>query len=308
MSWKMAGKAKDILCGRNSEPITTTEKLLMLVIADYHNEEDGFAWPSVATLAEKCLSSVRTIQASIKHLQECGLLRVEEIRGERSRYYLLEDTPANSSGVQPIADQGVQPSVKNDGCIYNEPKGESIEAAVIAELPLPKPKKKEKVKVFKNRRSARSPNDFPDTVHDWSESHPGHATVSDMPRADVGAVWTDKIIQEFWKEFRKSFRRVVGKSPGNLFGKSLEAVRAAIERHGSDLLEKTSNKWLAQLSERDIRYMHDNPHAMGFTLHIDEWVEEFQVQPDAAPRTDPNDGLQLTDGGKKKLALFERNA
>jgi hypothetical protein len=125
MSWKMSAKAKDVLCGVDGEEITTTEKLVLLVLADYHNEEDGYAWPSVATLAKKCLSSDRTIQNSLKHLQACGLLVIQEIRGQKSRYFLLGETPENTAPVQPVVEEPPQPRVNSVSVSIIEPQGES---------------------------------------------------------------------------------------------------------------------------------------------------------------------------------------
>lgn len=311
MSWTMTAQVKHIRSGVNGEPITVSQKLILMLLADSHNEDFGFAWPKIERLAEDSLLDERSVQRCIGHLESCGLLSVEKGggRGNPSKYFVLPNGVADVTVSERVTFDGEE-RVTPDAILENVSINEPIEGKPepIGELPLAKPKKKEKVKGFKNRRPARSLNDFPDTVHDLSGSHPAHATISDMPPGDVAQVWTEKIIGELWKEMRKAFRRKIGKSPGNLFGRSLDAMRQGIEKHGTSLVEKTFGEWIEQLSERDVRYMKDNPHMMGFTLHIDEWIEEFQVQPEANEPRDPNAGLGLSEKGKEKLGIFDRTA
>lgn len=56
MSWKATAFVKGIRNG-----ITQTEKLVLLLIADYHNTAVEASWPSVSLLAEDCLMSERNL-------------------------------------------------------------------------------------------------------------------------------------------------------------------------------------------------------------------------------------------------------
>lgn len=117
VSWEMSGRVKKIVCGKNGEPITTTQKLLMMLLADYHNEEEGTAWPSMTTLSKQCLSDERTIQRAVRHLESCGLLFVERGTGAvRSTYCLLPEgrhcaAPVDM-GVTSVVDIGATPEVE----------------------------------------------------------------------------------------------------------------------------------------------------------------------------------------------------
>ena len=52
----------------------TTEKIVLLVIADHASDDGGNAWPSQATIARKASLSIRTVQRVINDLEEAGWL------------------------------------------------------------------------------------------------------------------------------------------------------------------------------------------------------------------------------------------
>lgn len=52
----------------------STAKLLLIVLADYAND-DGMAWPSVATMAQEVEKSERSIQLLLRKLEAKGLIR-----------------------------------------------------------------------------------------------------------------------------------------------------------------------------------------------------------------------------------------
>lgn len=62
-----------------------SEKIVLLALADCANDE-GWCWPSMATLARKCSKTDRTVQASIKRLVECGHLTRIEVPGKGCKY------------------------------------------------------------------------------------------------------------------------------------------------------------------------------------------------------------------------------
>lgn len=66
------------------------DKLVLLALADCANDE-GIAWPSIATLARKCGCDERTIQRNLRVSEAAGILRREEIRGKGNRYYFTPD-------------------------------------------------------------------------------------------------------------------------------------------------------------------------------------------------------------------------
>jgi DNA-binding transcriptional regulator YhcF (GntR family) len=56
------------------QPVKTTEKLLLLVISNYADEQ-GRAWPSVETLARDTGMSRATIKRSMRKLEDAGFVR-----------------------------------------------------------------------------------------------------------------------------------------------------------------------------------------------------------------------------------------
>lgn len=69
MSIELVARAKKTRLGGDS-----TAKLLLIVLADYAND-DGMAWPSVATMSAEVEKSERSIQLILRKLEKAGLIR-----------------------------------------------------------------------------------------------------------------------------------------------------------------------------------------------------------------------------------------
>lgn len=77
------------------------DKLVLLALADCANDE-GIAWPSIATLARKCGCDERTIQRNLRGSELAGIIRREEVPGRGNRYHFNPRqiaTPGKSSPV-----------------------------------------------------------------------------------------------------------------------------------------------------------------------------------------------------------------
>ena len=61
--------------------LPTTEKMVLLVIADHANDEGVEAWPSQATIATKASISIRTVQRCVNNLVKAGYLKMEKHAG-----------------------------------------------------------------------------------------------------------------------------------------------------------------------------------------------------------------------------------
>lgn len=61
----------------------STAKLLLIVLADYANDE-GMAWPSVRTLTEEVEKQDRQIQRALRKLEDMGLIRLGDQRLTRN--------------------------------------------------------------------------------------------------------------------------------------------------------------------------------------------------------------------------------
>lgn len=95
----MSGRVKEIRFGMNGQPITRTDKLVLLVLADYYCEKTKASWPSLDTLAEECLSSKTSLWRSLGRLEKVGLLKSQVGRWKEPEYSLLPygDPPSHSN-------------------------------------------------------------------------------------------------------------------------------------------------------------------------------------------------------------------
>lgn len=81
--------------------LTPVEKLVFLALADCANDE-GLAWPSIATIQRKANVGERTVQRSIRTLEAMGLLTRQEVIGKGCKYTLNPrhaGTPATKAPV-----------------------------------------------------------------------------------------------------------------------------------------------------------------------------------------------------------------
>ena len=88
MSWKATAWAKET---RGHKGMAS--KMLLLVLADYHDAERGYAWPSQQRLAEDCEMSLRTVKYALAWLEQAGFITTLQ-RGnqyQETRYRLNID-------------------------------------------------------------------------------------------------------------------------------------------------------------------------------------------------------------------------
>jgi DNA-binding transcriptional ArsR family regulator len=141
--------------------VPAAQRLTLLALAD-RADEDGYCWPSVATLMEKCRSGESTIRRHLKELEEMGVLRVERRPNKVSKYFIQldrlrepsrsetsrsetsrsettpsrsETTPLSNRDLQRsqietryISDPSVDPSVIHQRSTSAEPPREDVEA------------------------------------------------------------------------------------------------------------------------------------------------------------------------------------
>jgi len=69
MSWEATAWAK-----KTRGHTSAGQKLVLLILADYHNTEKGMAWPSQRTLADDCEIPIRTIQHHLRTLEQTGFI------------------------------------------------------------------------------------------------------------------------------------------------------------------------------------------------------------------------------------------
>ncbi len=70
------------------EDLTSTQKLVLLALADWSNDE-GLSWPSIDQLMKKSSLKKRAVQITIRSLEESGFVRREEVTGKGNRYWII---------------------------------------------------------------------------------------------------------------------------------------------------------------------------------------------------------------------------
>lgn len=61
--------------------LPTSEKMVLLVIADHASDDGDNAWPSQATIAERASCTIRTVQRCVNNLVRDGYVRMEKGAG-----------------------------------------------------------------------------------------------------------------------------------------------------------------------------------------------------------------------------------
>ena len=67
---------KDLMRDPSGSLLTRTEKFVLFVLADSHNDDQHIAWPSLDRLAEQCLISKRGLITTLQQLATRGLLTI----------------------------------------------------------------------------------------------------------------------------------------------------------------------------------------------------------------------------------------
>lgn len=118
MSIELVAKAKKTRLHGDS-----TAKLLLIVLADYANDE-GMAWPSVKTMAEETEKSERSIQLLLRKLEQMRLIRkgdqklvAKYARGRRPVVYkLFPKTKKGETPMDATVERGETHCTPETGC------------------------------------------------------------------------------------------------------------------------------------------------------------------------------------------------
>ena len=85
--------------------LSSTQRLVLLSLADHFNEDRGAAWPGVDRMAKRCCLSDRAIQTNLKVLRNGGLVTLLRREGKRNYYSLNREilalTPERGSPLPP---------------------------------------------------------------------------------------------------------------------------------------------------------------------------------------------------------------
>jgi hypothetical protein len=96
MSWKATAWAKETTGHRGY-----ASKLVLMVLADYHDDERGYAWPSQETLSRNCEMPLRTVRHALHQLEQSGFITQTQQGNQHqpSRYVFNFGSPVASAQV-----------------------------------------------------------------------------------------------------------------------------------------------------------------------------------------------------------------
>lgn len=109
--------------------IPSTEKMVLMCLCDYANDEGGNCWPSVATLARKCSKSARTIQGAIQWLAKHRFLTTKDAPGKSHSFTLdprkicapAETAPPQKTAQTPASSAPNPSGTTNEGLAIAKP-------------------------------------------------------------------------------------------------------------------------------------------------------------------------------------------
>jgi len=87
LSWRATAYVKTLTKHPDGSALTAREKLLLFVLADYHNDDKGYSWASLGSIARDALTSRRHIITLIDELETKGTLGVLRREQKTSLYY-----------------------------------------------------------------------------------------------------------------------------------------------------------------------------------------------------------------------------
>jgi hypothetical protein len=140
-------------------PVSSTEKLVLLVLADCHNDETGRCFPGLAYLSTVTGLNRRTIQRSIQRLEQAGVICVQRGDGYQSSTYTLPSKPFPNRRSRRSGERGTP---VND----SHPTGDSTTPLeVVVSHPRgvpesPKPEWNQKKEPENNQKGSTSPERF----------------------------------------------------------------------------------------------------------------------------------------------------
>jgi hypothetical protein len=76
MSWRASAYVKKLIVAPNGKRVTRSEKLLLLVIADYYNDSFKKAWPGIPDLVRDTMLSRRRIQELQRSCERKGIIKI----------------------------------------------------------------------------------------------------------------------------------------------------------------------------------------------------------------------------------------
>lgn len=135
MSWAATAFVKKLTHKPDGTPITRSEKMLLIMLSDYYNDEEDMAWPSIPELSKQALISQRQAQRLLHFLAKKKviklILRQRRNGGTSSNGYRLlglRDTPPGDMVAPP--DTMTPHDITSPGDTMMSPPGDMVAPAL----------------------------------------------------------------------------------------------------------------------------------------------------------------------------------
>jgi hypothetical protein len=105
MSWRMNNSVKQMTHGTTGRRLNANEKLVLLTLSDYYNEELRFAWVSMERLARETACEVRSLRRILRRLEiehRILMITISTGRGKSNEYRFSEQSGLFSSVEKPV--------------------------------------------------------------------------------------------------------------------------------------------------------------------------------------------------------------
>jgi|SRR5579872_1753911 len=329
MSWQMSGAVKLLSKGASGEDLLVSEKLTLLLLAEYYNEDEGCAWISVSRLASEALCSERTLYRVLSSLQQTHkLIFIEKDERGRNIYRILLGTSTDilssprvsthATGVTPdltpVAQTPDTGGTDRPGILIerNESKEEEKNSSLTESITEQTTESKCRAcgevgrhtclgyQNQKGKKSKIRPIRTGRTRHTSDFSPSNEVPKQESPAADHGFNVSE---MRLYRELRKLYKENTGKSFGDLGRESAEKWLEACSRHGPELIEKAFWVWLEAKGKGKYVKGSERPGVI-FVYDIEGFVIDATTQFKPKQTTsDPNAPLLLSEKGKN---LYEK--
>lgn len=335
MSWQMAGAVKPLRAGASGKDLLVSEKMTLLLLAEYYNEDRKCAWVSVSRLAYEALCSERTLYRVLDSLESThGLIRIEKDGDGRNIYRInlrvatdIVSSPKSTNG-DTVPDTGVTPETEivppvaqNEGRILIEENESAVrkeeKQAQPSQVTEPDPQNqtpdscracgevgRHTCRGYHGQQKSRKSKIRPIRAASPRDSS-DFSTSAERPKQEVSADHGFNVNKmRLYRELRKLYKENTGKSFGDLGRESADKWLEACTRHGPELIEKAFWLWLEAKGKGSYVKRSDRPGVI-FVYDIEGFVidatTEFKPKESSS---DPNAALLLSAKGK---SVYERH-